>query len=225
MRERSEALVLGSGPLLVAVDPLDGSRNIESSTPTGMIFGIFETGALVASGYALFSSTTIFVLAIRGAGVHSWSLGSKWQRTGCGLRMPQRGQIYSLNDARYFDWPVGLRTYIDNIRKGIGLSGKKYSARYVCCLVADFHRTLLSGGWCGNPRPHLRVLFECLPLALVAEESGGVASDGRSRYVTKTHSLMSVHEKAPLFVGSRLDIEELESYRDVQQLDGQSYTV
>lgn len=68
--------------------------------------------------------------------------------------------------------------YIDDIRQGKGRSGKQYSARYVCSLVADFHRTLLYGGWCANPRAHLRLVYEANPLAMLAEQAGGAGSDG-----------------------------------------------
>lgn len=243
--EQDQALVFGDGPLCVAIDPLDGSRNIEASMPTGVIFCIFhrlgnsdssqemlqqaDGKRILASGYCLFSSATVFVLGLRGAGVRSWCRvqgeESSWHDTGY-LHMPARGQIYSLNDARYFDWPQGLRRYIDDVRCGRGATGKKYSARYVCCLVADFHRTLLDGGWCGNPRPHLRVLFECLPLAFIAVEAGGLATDGLRRYLSEgPPHVTSLHQRAPLFVGSAEDIRELESYGDVQQLGGEKYSV
>lgn len=62
------------------------------------------------------------------------------------ITIPKRGQIYSVNDARYFDWPKGLQQYIDTVRQGKGQSNKQYSARYICSLVGDFHRTLLYGG-------------------------------------------------------------------------------
>ena len=74
------------------------------------------------------------------------------------------GQIYSVNDARYFDWPEGLRRYIDTVRQGKGRYPKKYSARYICSLVADFHRTLMYGGVAMNPRDHLRLVYEANPL-------------------------------------------------------------
>jgi len=132
--------------------------------------------------------------------------------------MPSRGQIYSLNDGRYFDWPEGLRRYVDTVRRGEGETGRPYSARYVCSLVADFHRTVKYGGWCGNPRPHLRLLYEALPLALIARECGGVAGDGRTRLLAATDGAPGapaatealafggnrggLHAKAPLFAGS-----------------------
>lgn len=133
------------------------------------------------------------------------------------------GQIYSLNDARYFDWPAGLQKYIDTVRQGKGQSGKQYSARYVCSLVADLHRTLLYGGWAGNPRSHLRLLYEANPLSFVAEQAGGKGSDGKRDILGIEPS--ALHQRLPFFVGSVEDIEELVGYEDVQQGKNPGYTV
>lgn len=81
------------------------------------------------------------------------------------------GQIYSVNDARYFDWPEGLRQYIDTVRQGKGQFPKKYSARYICSLVADFHRTLMYGGIVMNPRDHLQLVYEANPLSYLVENA------------------------------------------------------
>lgn len=126
------------------------------------------------------------------------------------------GQIYSLNDARYFDWPEGLRRYIDTVRQGKGQNPKQYSARYICSLVADFHRcslasctgcvqmptplhcsltghcracrTLLYGGIAANPRSHLRLVYEGNPLAYLAEQA---CCHSMSAPVTCMHALRS----------------------------------
>merc|ERR1711879_672102 len=82
---------------------------------------------------------------------------------------PLHGPYYSLNDAREPDWPPGLKRWVHDAKRGKTPSGTKFSARYVCALVADVHRTMLRGGWAGNPRPHLRLLYEAAPLAFVAE--------------------------------------------------------
>lgn len=133
------------------------------------------------------------------------------------------GQIYSVNDARYFDWPEGLRKYIDTVRQGKGKYPKKYSARYICSLVADLHRTLLYGGVAMNPRDHLRLVYEANPLSFLVEHAGGRGSDGK-------HKILSIqpvklHQRLPLFLGSPEDMEELESYGDVQQKVNPGYEV
>ena len=139
------------------------------------------------------------------------------------MRCPSRGQIYSLNDARFDDWPEGLRSYITDVRNGRGESGKSYSARYICSLVGDAHRTFIYGGWAGNPRPHLRVVFEAAPLAFVARACGASATDGVNDVLAKTPA--SLHERAPFFVGSSEDVAELVSRGDVQQDASKTYSV
>ncbi|KAJ6691077.1 hypothetical protein OIU74_015711 [Salix koriyanagi] len=114
-----------------------------------------QSGAkLVAAGYVLYSSATILCTSF-GSGTHAFTLDHStgdFILTHQDIKIPPRGQIYSVNDARYFDWPEGLRQYIDTVRQGKGRYPKKYSARYICSLVADFHRTLLYGGVAMNPK-------------------------------------------------------------------------
>ncbi|KAL2936749.1 Fructose-1 6-bisphosphatase chloroplastic [Bienertia sinuspersici] len=234
------------GPFVVVMDPLDGSRNIDASIPTGTIFGIYnrlveldhlpaeekaalnslQSGTqLVAAGYVLYSSATIFC-ATFGSGAHAFTLDhttGDFILTHPNIKIPPRGQIYSVNDARYFDWPEGLRKYIDTVRQGKGKYPKKYSARYICSLVADFHRTLLYGGIAMNPRDHLRLVYEANPLSFVAEQAGGKGSDGKSRI--RLIQPVKLHQRLPLFLGSPEDIEELESYEDIQQNVNPGYEV
>ena len=154
----------------VAFDPLDGSRNVECHIPVGTIFAVFASpssshaaeadlasGAnVIAAGYALYSSSTVLVLSVgRGQGTAMFVLSrpsdgpaapslSRGRFLACApprVAIPPRGQIYSVNDARYFDWPRGLQRWVDDSRRGLGPSGKQYSARYVCSLVADVVRS------------------------------------------------------------------------------------
>ncbi|XWS63084.1 hypothetical protein CRYUN_Cryun06bG0066400 [Craigia yunnanensis] len=234
------------GPFVVVLDPLDGSRNIDASIPTGTIFGIYkrlveldhlpteekaslnslQSGArLVAAGYVLYSSATILCASF-GSGTHAFTLDHStgdFILTHPSIRIPPRGQIYSVNDARYFDWPEGLKQYIDTVRQGKGKYPKKYSARYICSLVADFHRTLLYGGIAMNPRDHLRLVYEANPLSFLAEQAGGKGSDGKSRILSIQP--VKLHQRLPLFLGSMEDIDELESYGDVQQRVNPGYEV
>lgn len=133
------------------------------------------------------------------------------------------GQIYSVNDARYFDWPNGLRRYIDNVRQGRGQTRKQYSARYICSLVADLHRTILYGGIAMNPRSHLRLVYEANPLSYLVEQGGGRGTDGSRRILEI--SPYELHQRLPLFLGSAADVAELVSYGDVQQIKNPGYTV
>ncbi|KAB1997348.1 hypothetical protein ES319_D12G018700v1 [Gossypium barbadense] len=234
------------GPFVVVLDPLDGSRNIDASIPTGTIFGVYnrlteldnqpteekallnslQSGRkLVAAGYVLYSSATILCASF-GSGTHAFTLDHStgdFILTHPSIRIPPRGQIYSVNDARYFDWPEGLRQYIDTVRQGKGKFPKKYSARYICSLVADFHRTVLYGGIAMNPRDHLRLVYEANPLSYLAEQAGGKGSDGKSRILSIQP--VKLHQRLPLFLGSLEDIDELESYGDVQQKVNPGYEV
>ena len=100
-------------------------------------------------------------------------------------------------------------------QRGKTAAGTKYSSRYVCALVADVHRTLITGGWAGNPRPHLRSLYEAAPLAFVANACGGYASDGVGDVLDM--DIRDIHARTSYFCGSVDDVKDLEACGDVQQ--------
>ncbi|KAK9286118.1 hypothetical protein L1049_014499 [Liquidambar formosana] len=226
--------ITDDGPFVVVTDPLDGSRNIDASIPTGTIFGIYnrlveidhlpreekaqlnslQSGIrLVAAGYVLYSSATILCTSF-GSGTHAFTLDHStgdFILTHPNIKIPPRGQIYSVNDARYFDWPEGLRRYIDTVRQGKGKYPKKYSARYICSLVADFHRTLMYGGVAMNPRDHLRLVYEANPLSFLVEQAGGRGSDGKSRILSLQP--VKLHQRLPLFLGSLEDMVRVREFR------------
>ncbi|CAK9223259.1 unnamed protein product [Sphagnum troendelagicum] len=244
--EEDAAIWFGEGPFVVVFDPLDGSRNIDASIPTGTIFGIYRKvpeadqlplpekatvnvmqrgERLVAAGYALYSSATVMCISV-GSGLYGFTLDhsiGEFVYSHHDIRIPERGQIYSVNDARYFDWPSGLQRYIDNIRQGKSQTRKKYSARYICSLVADLHRTILYGGLAMNPRSHLRLVYEANPLSYLVEQGGGKGTDGKRRILEINP--IKLHQRLPLFLGSMADIAELVSYGDVQQLENPGYEV
>ena len=229
------------GTIAVCCDPLDGSRNIDCNIPVGSIFGVYRVvptlgtngvaqctqpaRSQLAAGYAHHSGATTLVLAVGDEGsavefVLDDDTGAfVVANDGAPLRCPPRGQIYSLNDARFDDWPEGLRRYVTDARRGENQTGKQYSARYVCSLVGDFHRTMKYGGWCGNPRPHLRLQFEVAPLAFVARAAGAAATDGSDEDLMATETgPITAHERTPLFVGSVDDVGELLTYGDIRQV-------
>ena len=226
--EEAGAVRLPRGRYAVAFDPLDGSSNVDCSVPTGTIFSIYDASApdfsflgpmdkILVAGYALYSSAVSLVLTW-GAGTHIFTLDPETRQfvlTRAHCRCPPRGPYYSLNEGRSPDWPAGLRRYIDDVKRGAGQWGRRYGLRYVCSLVADIHRTLLYGGWAGNPRPHLRLLFESAPISYLLEQAQGAGSDGRARILDT--DLRTLHQRSPLFAGSAEDVAELESYGDVQQ--------
>ncbi|CAI8617967.1 unnamed protein product [Vicia faba] len=206
------------GPRLEELDNLP--------TEEKALLNSLQTGnRLIAAGYVLYSSATILCITF-GSGTHAFTLDRStgdFILTNPNIKIPPRGQIYSVNDARYFDWPEGLRKYIDTVRQGKGRYPKKYSARYICSLVADLHRTLLYGGVAMNPRDHLRLVYEANPLSFIVEQAGGRGSDGKSRILSLQP--VKLHQRLPLFLGSLEDMEELESYGDVQQKVNPGYEV
>jgi fructose-1,6-bisphosphatase I len=121
-----------------------------------------------------------------------------------------------VNDGRYFEWPPGLREYVDTIRQGRGQNPRRYSAKHISSLVPDLHRTILYGGIAMNPRAQLRLVHEANALSFLVENAGGRAIDGRRRIleIQPTH----LHQRLPLFLGSRADVSEVESYGDIQQV-------
>ena len=237
--EATPACLNASGKFVVCIDPLDVSRNIACNVPVGSIFGVYRvrededavTNATqagseqVAAGYAHYSGATTLVLACGDDGpaieytLHEGNFEVANARMSC----PPRGQVYSLNDARFDDWPEGLKEYVTDVRNGRGDTKKQYSARYICSLVGDFHRTLIYGGWAGNPRPHLRVVYEAAPLAFVARAAGAASSYGLVDVLTKKPA--ELHQRSPLFLGSTEDIAELVRRGDVRQDDSKTYAV
>jgi len=204
--------------------------------------------ALVASGYAVYSASTELVVSFgtdhpdgvvgftlldnqhqhhqkrftdEEGGVLEFDSADRFVLSRSTIRCPDHGPYYSLNEAREPDWPDGLKRWISDAKRGLTNTKKTYSSRYVCSLCADLHRTLLQGGWAGNPRPHLRLLYEAAPLAFLIEAAGGKGSDG-------TQNLLAIeprglHDRVCVFLGSKDDINDLESYGDVQQVRGKRY--
>ena len=226
----------------IAFDPLDGSGNLDVNLPTGSIFGIGESTTqafskpgsdLVASGYALYSSSTELVVTLGKDqpvlgftllvdGIHDDENDScEFILSRNAIQCPPHGPYYSLNEAREPDWPDGLKQWIHDSKRGKTKTGQIYSSRYVCSLCADFHRTLLQGGWAGNPRPHLRLLYEAAPLAFLMESAGGRGSDGRQSLLEIVPE--GLHDRVCVFLGSSEDIEDLESYGNVQQVQAKRY--
>lgn len=177
---------------------------------------------LLAGGYCLYASTTLFVLALKGKGTHVFALDpavGDFVLQRAHVQIPPRGASYSLNEGREADWPEGLRRYVNDMKQGLGQTKTPYDLVYVCSLVADVHYVLQRGGMACNPRSHLRLIYEGNPMALVVEEAGGLSSTGggpRERRILDVVP-QAVHERIPTFVGSRDDILELESYGDVAQ--------
>jgi fructose-1,6-bisphosphatase I len=223
------------GKYVVNFDPLDGSSNIDANVNIGTIFSVLprvtqekKGGTLadclqagsrqVCSGYVMYGSSTMLVYTT-GNGVHGFtyepSVG-EFLLSHPSIRTPERGKIYSVNEGNYFRWADGVKRYVDWVKMEDGDHGHPYSSRYIGSLVADFHRNLLYGGiflYPGdqkNIKGKLRVLYEAAPLAFIAEQAGGRASDGYRRIMDIVPT--TLHERTPLFLGSPKDVEECEAF-------------
>lgn len=222
------------GKYVVNFDPLDGSSNIDANVNIGTIFSILPRisrkghGTLedclqagrrqLCAGYVLYGSSTMLVYTT-GDGVHGFtyepSIG-EFLLSHNHIQTPQRGRIYSVNEGNYTQWSDGMKRYVDWLKMEDKPTARPYSGRYVGSLVADFHRNLLYGGiymYPGdgkNPNGKLRLLYEGAPLAFVAEQAGGAASDGARRIMDIAPS--SLHQRTPLFIGSPDDVRECEAF-------------
>jgi len=231
---RSCADVMGNsafsaGDYVAVFDPLDGSKNIDSSLPVGSIFGIYKNSTfvddpflqdgsqgLVAAGYCLFSATTVLVITM-GSGVHGFTLDPDtgvFLKTHKDIRIPEAGPIYSFNEANYQDFEEPVKRYLNMLKEGSSKIGVRMNARYVGALVADAHNVLINGGIYGypatkqNPNGKLRLLYECCPMAMIMEQAGGAASTGRSRILDILPT--EIHQRIPTFMGSIQNVFELD---------------
>lgn len=226
------------GDYIAVFDPIDGSKNIDSSLPVGSIFGIYKKQpgsdvdestflqdgrSLVAAGYCLFSATTVLVLT-HGNGVDGFTLdpdSGQFLHTLKDIRIPRKGNIFSFNEANYrgFDEPV--QRFLDSLKEGKGKID--LTARYVGALVADVHNILINGGIYGypstrsNPDGKLRLLYECAPMAMIIEQAGGAASTGRKRILDIKPK--EIHARTPVFLGSVENVFELDQFYEYYDTD------
>ena len=224
--ELSEAVVMSTSDdarYLLCTDPLDGSSNTDVNAPLGTIFGILQRSRqgelsaeeflqkgseLVCAGYVLYGTSTVLVYTV-GAGVHGFTLDrgvGEFMLSHEDIRCPDRGTVYSANVGRHKGWDPGVRKYLDYVTDKDKASGRPHSLRYTGALVADLHRCLLDGGVyfypgdSGRPDGKLRLLYECAPLACVAEQAGGAASTGRGPLLDVMPE--AIHQRTPMAVGS-----------------------
>merc|ERR1719389_1339758 len=182
---------------------------------------------LVVAGYCLYSAATELVMSFGGKTCQGFTLDEQvgeFVLTKPNMQVPARGKpIYSINEANRWMWDPELTEYITAIQKGEGETGKQYSSRYIGSMVGDVHRTLLYGGIFGyagdtkNPNGKLRLLYEAAPMAFIVEAAGGAAVDGKGGRIldidpTTDASGKGVHQRVPVFLGSKDDVAEMRSY-------------
>ncbi len=223
------------GKYVLIFDPLDGSSNIDVDVSVGTIFGIYRRRSpvgdlgtvadclqpgrqLVAAGYLLYGSSTMMVYTT-GHGVHGFTLEptlGEFLLSHPNMRIPEKPKYYSTNLSYERVWSEGVRRYTRYLQQ---LNDEPLSARYVGSLVADFHRNLLKGGIFYYPalhpvgkaaRPKMRLLCEAAPIAYIAAQAGGYASDGQQNILDITP--VELHQRTALFVGNRALVQKAETY-------------
>jgi fructose-1,6-bisphosphatase I len=217
------------GRYTLLYDPIDGSSNVDINLNVGSIFAIRQQEGIdldgealdllqnghkqIAAGYILYGPSTILVYSL-GNGVHSFlldpSLG-EFILAQENIQMPEHGPVYSTNEGNFWQWEDAIRDYTRYVHRHEG-----YTARYSGALVGDIHRILLQGGvflypgTVKNPEGKLRLLYETAPLAFLIEQAGGKASDGTKRLLDIVPT--KLHQRTPLVIGSREDVELVESF-------------
>lgn len=219
-----DSVVSKNAKYVVAIDPLDGSSNIDVNVSVGTIFSIYRRTTLtgksdlsdfmqkgtdqIAAGYVIYGSSTMLVYTT-GKGVNGFTLDpsiGEFCLSHPDMTIPKTGNIYSINEGNYLHFPDGVKKYMKYCQEEDPATKRPYSSRYVGSLVADFHRNMLKGGiyiyptTTKSPKGKLRLMYECNPLAMIIEQAGGKASDGFNRILDIQPT--TLHQRTPLFIGS-----------------------
>ena len=218
---------------VVLMDPLDGSSNIDVNVSVGTIFSIYRRvtpsgtpvtledflqpgNQQVAAGYIVYGTSTMIVYST-GHGVNGFTLNpaiGTYYLSHPNMKFPDKGNIYSVNEGNYIHFPKGVKKYIKYCQEEEG--DRPYTSRYIGSLVSDFHRNMIKGGiyfypsTSKSPNGKLRLLYECNPMAFLAERAGGKASDGYSRILDIKPT--ELHQRVPFFCGNKDMVEKLESF-------------
>ncbi|CAG8782074.1 32577_t:CDS:2, partial [Racocetra persica] len=231
--ENDEAIIVEEGlkgKYCVVFDPLDGSSNIDAGVNIGTIFGVYRVAEgspgtvkdvlrpgneMVVAGYCMYGSSANMVISV-GNGVNGYTLDDsigEFILTHPNIRIPSRGKIYSVNEGNAKYWHEACEEYFHSLK--FPPEGKNpYSARYIGSMVADVHRTFLYGGIFAYPADKksksgkLRLLYECFPMAFLAEQAGGKAITGHERVLDVCPD--GIHSRCPIFLGSKDDVEDVE---------------
>lgn len=218
-----------AGKYAVLFDPLDGSSNIDVNAAVGTIFSIYKRvttsgpgtlddvlqpgSEIVAAGYVMYGSSVMMVYSA-GHGVHGFTYDptiGEFLLSHPNIRTPRTGKYYSVNESNFGRWSKGVQRAVRGFKGDDPARLKAKNSRYIGSLVADFHRNLIAGGvflYPGdirNPNGKLRLLYECAPMAFLAEAAGGAASDGRRRILEIMPT--ALHERTPLVIGGAADVE------------------
>lgn len=221
------------GTYIVAMDPLDGSSNIDVNVSIGTIFSIYkrispigtpvtEADFLqkgteqVAAGYVIYGSSTMMVYTT-GNGVNGFTYDpglGVFILSHPNMTVPAVGKIYSMNEGNFYKSSKGIQEFIKYAQHIDPASNRPYTGRYIGSLVADFHRNLIKGGvylypaTTTAPKGKLRLLYECNPMAMIMEQAGGKASDGQMRVMDIEPT--DLHQRVPFFAGTNHMVNKIE---------------
>lgn len=237
-----EGEVSKNAKYIVAIDPLDGSSNIDVNVNVGTIFSIYRRKSLagkptmedilqkgvdqVAAGYITYGSSTMLVYTT-GKGVNGFTLDpsiGEFCLSHPEMRIPKDGHIYSINEGHYTHFPDGVKKYIKYCQVEDEGTGRPYTSRYIGSMVADLHRNLILGGifiypvTASAPNGKLRLVYECNPMAFIIEQAGGKASNGYQRILDL--DVTGLHQRSAIFIGSENMVnkaEEMMSFFSPQQ--------
>ena len=219
---------------VVAIDPLDGSSNIDVNVSIGTIFSVYQRVTngeecdardflqkgvkQMGAGYIIYGSSTMMVYTT-GYGVNGFTLDpsiGEFCLSHPNLTIPKDGKIYSINQGNYANFSEGVKAYLNHCQ-GLGDNDHDpLSLRYIGSMVADFHRNLIKGGIFmypsteSAPKGKLRLLYECNPMAFIIEQAGGRATDGKTRILELEPK--ELHQRTPVFIGSENMVKEAESF-------------
>ncbi len=218
---------------VVLIDPLDGSSNIDVNVSVGTIFSVYRRitpvgtpvkiddflqkgSQQVAAGYIIYGTSTMLVYTT-GDGVNGFTLNpaiGTFYLSHPSMQFPENGKIYSVNEGNYIHFPQGVKDYIKYCQMEEG--DRPYTSRYIGSLVSDFHRNMIKGGIYMYPKSaknstgKLRLLYECNPMAFIAEQANGKASNGFTRILDIAPK--ALHERVPFFCGSKKMVEKAEQF-------------
>nr|WP_299070897.1 class 1 fructose-bisphosphatase [uncultured Allomuricauda sp.] len=218
---------------IVLIDPLDGSSNIDVNVSVGTIFSIYrritpvgtpvtiedflQPGKnQVAAGYIIYGTSTMLVYTT-GDGVNGFTLNpalGTFYLSHPNMEFPETGKIYSVNEGNYVHFPQGVKDYIKYCQEEEG--DRPYTSRYIGSLVSDFHRNMIKGGIYMYPKSSkasngkLRLLYECNPMAFLAEQAKGKASNGHQAIMEIEPT--ELHERVPFFCGSKKMVDKAEEF-------------
>jgi fructose-1,6-bisphosphatase I len=217
---------------IVAIDPLDGSSNIDVNVGIGTIFSIYRRKSIegqasiddvlqrgveqVAAGYVIYGSSTMMVYTT-GKGVNGFTLDpsiGEFCLSHPDMRIPEDGIIYSINEGYYSHFPDGVKKYIKYCQVEDTRTNRPYTSRYIGSMVADIHRNLIKGGifiypvTASAPKGKLRLVYECNPMAFIIEQAGGKASNGYERILNL--EVTELHQRSAIFIGSKKMVKKAE---------------